>query len=123
MSTRSRSAVPPKASEPPPRAGTETQQVRGSRHPLVWTALCGALALGLLAPAAAVAMPIAAAESRATPSTPSEIAAADASGVTIPNLDDVRGNLSLPSVGGYGSALAWTSSDTVVIATDGVVAG
>src|SRR5215207_2573799 len=121
MSTRSSSAVPPgSASEPSPRAPGDTRRRRGSRHPLVWTAVCGALAVGLLAPVAAVAMPIAATQVLAA-STPGEIAAADASTIAIPNLDDVRGNLTLPSVGALGSSLVWTSSDDAVIDADGVV--
>src|SRR5690606_41875224 len=41
--------------------------------------------------------------------------------LTIPNLDDVRGNITLPEEGERGSALSWTSSHPEVIATDGVV--
>ncbi|WP_330286304.1 family 43 glycosylhydrolase [Streptomyces sp. NBC_00576] len=45
--------------------------------------------------------------------------AADA--LTVPNIDDVRGNLTLPSTGVYGTAVAWSSANPDVIATDGVV--
>jgi hypothetical protein len=80
-------------------------------------ALCAALMLALLAPAAAVAMPIVATAVTA----PGDVAASDASGVTIPNLDDVRGNITLPSSGSGGSSIAWTSSDPAVISADGLV--
>lgn len=45
----------------------------------------------------------------------------DLADLTIPNLDDVRGNITLPEEGERGSALSWTSSHPEVIATDGVV--
>lgn len=45
--------------------------------------------------------------------------AADA--LSVPNLADVRGNLTLPSTGAYGTAVAWSSANPDVIATDGVV--
>jgi len=41
--------------------------------------------------------------------------------LTVPNIDDVRGNITLPSTGGYGTAVAWASSNPDVIAADGVV--
>ncbi|MDX2548083.1 family 43 glycosylhydrolase [Streptomyces sp. WI04-05B] len=45
--------------------------------------------------------------------------AADA--LTVPNLDDIRGNITLPSTGAYGTAVAWSSANPDVIGTDGVV--
>ncbi|KOV61383.1 hydrolase [Streptomyces sp. NRRL WC-3618] len=45
--------------------------------------------------------------------------AADA--LTVPNIDDVRGNITLPSTGAYGTAVAWSSANPDVIAADGVV--
>ncbi|MFM9599115.1 family 43 glycosylhydrolase [Streptomyces turgidiscabies] len=45
--------------------------------------------------------------------------AADA--LTVPDIDDVRGNITLPSTGAYGTAVAWSSANPDVIATDGVV--
>ncbi|MDQ0936717.1 family 43 glycosylhydrolase [Streptomyces turgidiscabies] len=45
--------------------------------------------------------------------------AADA--LTVPNIDDVRGNITLPATGGYGTAVAWASSNPDVVAADGVV--
>ncbi|NEA64781.1 family 43 glycosylhydrolase [Streptomyces sp. SID12488] len=44
-----------------------------------------------------------------------------AEALTVPNIDDVRGNITLPSTGLYGTAVAWSSANTDVIATDGVV--
>ncbi|MEW2118822.1 family 43 glycosylhydrolase [Streptomyces sp. NPDC005474] len=44
-----------------------------------------------------------------------------ADALTVPNIDDVRGNITLPSTGAYGTALAWSSANPDVIAADGVV--
>jgi hypothetical protein len=52
---------------------------------------------------------------------PQDDATADAAGVAIPNLDDVRGNLTLPSTGELGSALTWSSDQPAVIDATGVV--
>lgn len=108
MTRSSTTASPPVAERPDRRR-------RNGRQSGV--ALCAALTLALLAPAAAVAMPIAATAVTA----PADVAASDASGVTIPNLDDVRGNITLPATGSGGSSLAWTSSDPAVVAADGLV--
>ncbi|GAA1767106.1 alpha-L-arabinofuranosidase C-terminal domain-containing protein [Agromyces humatus] len=80
-------------------------------------ALCAALSLALLAPSAAVGLPLATAVAAA----PGDIAASDAAGVTIPNLDDVRGNIALPVTGAGGSTLSWASNDASVISADGLV--
>ncbi|KRE30398.1 hypothetical protein ASG80_16700 [Agromyces sp. Soil535] len=80
-------------------------------------ALCAALTLALLAPAGAVGSPFASPAAAA----PADIAASDAAGVAIPNLDDVRGNITLPATGAGGSSLTWTSSDPAVVSTDGLV--
>lgn len=55
----------------------------------------------------------------AKPSPQSELDAA-AAALSIPNLDDVRGNLTLPGAP-TGIAIEWTSSEPTVITTDGVV--
>ncbi|MFF3374950.1 family 43 glycosylhydrolase [Streptomyces sp. NPDC002680] len=44
-----------------------------------------------------------------------------AEALTVPNIDDVRGNLTLPSTGVYGTAVAWSSADPDVVTADGVV--
>ncbi|WP_330269175.1 family 43 glycosylhydrolase [Streptomyces griseorubiginosus] len=41
--------------------------------------------------------------------------------LTVHNVDDVRGNLTLPSKGDYGTAVSWSSGDQAVIGDDGVV--
>lgn len=47
---------------------------------------------------------------------------ADLDGITLYNLDDVRGNMTLPSVGEvYGNKITWTSSDEKIISKTGVV--
>lgn len=46
---------------------------------------------------------------------------ADAAAISVPDLDDVRGNITLPTSGTHGSTIAWASDDTAVIATDGIV--
>ena len=46
---------------------------------------------------------------------------ADAAAISIPDIDDVRGNITLPTSGSHGSTIAWASDDTSVIDTDGVV--
>ena len=45
----------------------------------------------------------------------------DAAAVLIPNLDDVRSSINLPTEGANGSSITWKSSKPGVIATDGVV--
>ncbi|MET9381448.1 family 43 glycosylhydrolase [Streptomyces sp. NPDC002928] len=45
--------------------------------------------------------------------------AADA--LTVHNLDDVRGNLTLPTDGAYGTTVTWSSADPDVVSADGVV--
>ncbi|MER5514350.1 family 43 glycosylhydrolase [Streptomyces sp. NPDC002763] len=45
--------------------------------------------------------------------------AADA--LTVHDIDDVRGNLTLPTAGSYGTTVSWSSADPAVIAADGVV--
>ncbi|MFJ8636247.1 family 43 glycosylhydrolase [Streptomyces sp. NPDC093568] len=44
-----------------------------------------------------------------------------AAALTVHNLDDVRGNLTLPATGAYGTHVTWTSATPDVIASDGVV--
>ncbi|WP_405522138.1 family 43 glycosylhydrolase [Streptomyces canus] len=44
-----------------------------------------------------------------------------AQSLTVHNLDDVRGNLSLPATGAYDTKVAWSSADEKVIEKDGVV--
>lgn len=50
-----------------------------------------------------------------------EAVAGDAAGVVIPNLDDVRGNITLPTGGPTGTTLAWSSSAPDVISPTGEV--
>jgi alpha-L-arabinofuranosidase/regulation of enolase protein 1 (concanavalin A-like superfamily) len=76
-----------------------------------------AVALSLPASLATAAPPRVA----ATASAPAEVAAADASGVVVPNLDDVRGNVTLPTTGKGGSTLAWASSAPDAITPTGEV--
>lgn len=45
--------------------------------------------------------------------------AADA--LTVHDVDDVRGNLTLPATGAYGTAVSWSSADPDVLDADGVV--
>lgn len=47
--------------------------------------------------------------------TPDDLAGLDADSISIPNKDDIRGNISLPSKGTYGSDITWTSSNDNVI--------
>ncbi|WP_329445379.1 family 43 glycosylhydrolase [Streptomyces canus] len=44
-----------------------------------------------------------------------------AQSLTVHNLDDVRGNLTLPATGDYGTTVSWSSADEKVIEDDGVV--
>ncbi|WP_329224562.1 family 43 glycosylhydrolase [Streptomyces canus] len=44
-----------------------------------------------------------------------------AQSLTVHNLDDVRGNLTLPATGAYDTKVAWSSADEKVIEDDGVV--
>ncbi|MDT0484155.1 family 43 glycosylhydrolase [Streptomyces doebereineriae] len=44
-----------------------------------------------------------------------------AQSLTVHNLDDVRGNLTLPAAGDYGTTVSWSSADEKVIEDDGVV--
>ncbi|MDF3143203.1 MULTISPECIES: family 43 glycosylhydrolase [unclassified Streptomyces] len=44
-----------------------------------------------------------------------------AESLTVHNLDDVRGNLTLPATGSYGTDVAWSSARSDVISADGVV--
>ena len=44
-----------------------------------------------------------------------------AQSLTVHNLDDVRGNLTLPATGSYATKVAWSSADPDVIDADGVV--
>lgn len=53
--------------------------------------------------------------------TPRAGAEAALSSLTITNIDDVRGNLHLPSVGADSEPITWSSSDPSVISDDGVV--
>ncbi|WP_169747658.1 alpha-L-arabinofuranosidase C-terminal domain-containing protein [Demequina iriomotensis] len=53
--------------------------------------------------------------------TDEEAVAADLAALTIPNLDDVRGNITLPTAGVNGSAIAWETSDAAVITATGEV--
>ncbi|WP_200935428.1 family 43 glycosylhydrolase [Aeromicrobium sp. Root344] len=46
---------------------------------------------------------------------------ADAAAISIPDVDDVRGNITLPTSGSHGSAIAWASDDASTIDTDGIV--
>ncbi|MCH5677456.1 family 43 glycosylhydrolase [Streptomyces gilvus] len=50
--------------------------------------------------------------------TATEHAAED---LTVHNLDDVRGNLSLPATGSYGTRVTWSSAAPDVVSADGVV--
>lgn len=43
---------------------------------------------------------------------------ADVAALTIPNMDDIRGNITLPKVGKYGSAITWDSDKEEVISTE-----
>lgn len=53
--------------------------------------------------------------------TDEEAVEAAAAALAIPNVDDVRGNITLPTSGEGETAVAWASSDPGVITTDGVV--
>lgn len=44
-----------------------------------------------------------------------------AQSLAVHNLDDVRGNLTLPAAGDYGTTVSWSSADEKVIEDDGVV--
>ncbi|MFE6176760.1 family 43 glycosylhydrolase [Streptomyces sp. NPDC056464] len=44
-----------------------------------------------------------------------------AAALTVRNLDDVRGNLTLPARGGHGTDVTWTSAQPDVITSDGLV--
>ncbi|MEU6378811.1 family 43 glycosylhydrolase [Streptomyces sp. NPDC046909] len=44
-----------------------------------------------------------------------------AEALTVHNLDDVRGNLTLPADGDYGTEVAWSSADADVVSAEGVV--
>ncbi|MFF7531606.1 family 43 glycosylhydrolase [Streptomyces bobili] len=44
-----------------------------------------------------------------------------AEALTVRNLDDVRGNLTLPSTGAYGTTVTWSSANAGVVADDGTV--
>ncbi|MEE6282535.1 immunoglobulin-like domain-containing protein [Georgenia sp. MJ170] len=57
-------------------------------------------------------------EGRVTDSGAVEAAAA---ALSIPNVDDVRGNITLPTAGENETAIAWASNDSGVISADGVV--
>jgi beta-xylosidase len=46
---------------------------------------------------------------------------ADAAAISIPDIDDVRGNITLPTSGSHGSTIAWASDNTSIIDTTGVV--
>jgi hypothetical protein len=50
-----------------------------------------------------------------------EAVALDAAAVSIPNLDDVRSAINLPTEGANGSTITWKSDDREVIANDGIV--
>ncbi|MEU1479120.1 family 43 glycosylhydrolase [Streptomyces sp. NPDC005760] len=41
--------------------------------------------------------------------------------LTVHNIDDVRGNLTLPAAGDYGTTVSWSSADQGVVEDDGVV--
>ncbi|MFM9443257.1 family 43 glycosylhydrolase [Streptomyces acidiscabies] len=41
--------------------------------------------------------------------------------LTVHNLDDVRGNLALPSTGAYGTTVTWTSANPAAVSADGIV--
>ncbi|GAQ65099.1 family 43 glycosylhydrolase [Streptomyces scabiei] len=44
-----------------------------------------------------------------------------AEALTVHNLDDVRGNLTLPGAGGFGTKVSWSSANPDVVSADGVV--
>lgn len=44
-----------------------------------------------------------------------------AAALGVRNLDDVRGNLTLPATGAYGTAVTWSSAEPDVVSADGVV--
>ncbi|GAA0580687.1 hypothetical protein GCM10010172_76950 [Paractinoplanes ferrugineus] len=50
-----------------------------------------------------------------------EKAARAAEALTVANLDDARGNLTLPATGGYGSRIAWASADPATVTATGEV--
>ncbi|MGX9902105.1 immunoglobulin-like domain-containing protein [Arthrobacter sp. SA17] len=55
--------------------------------------------------------------------TPEDAAAvqAAASALAVTNINDVRGNLTLPSAGAEGTSIAWASEDSAVVDPSGVV--
>lgn len=64
--------------------------------------------------------PLAGVSAGAAPRTDSSLrSAVDA--LSVPNIDDVRGNLTLPTTGPNGTTVTWTSSDRVVITPTGEV--
>lgn len=103
--------VPPPTLQPPAVSAPRSPR----RRRVLVAALGAAMALAMLAPAAGTTPPAHAQQD------PQAVATADAEGVVIPNLDEVRGNVTLPTTGDGGSDLAWSSSDPAVIDTDGVV--
>lgn len=44
-----------------------------------------------------------------------------AQALTVHNLDDARGNLTLPATGAYGTTVTWSSANEAVVSSDGVV--
>lgn len=93
------------------RSRAEAPERRRTRSRVRTVTITGTLAFALIAPFGAATM------ASAIESPAAEAAA----GVVIPNLDDVRGNLTLPASGADGAALSWESSDPGVITADGVV--
>ncbi|GAA2720208.1 immunoglobulin-like domain-containing protein [Cellulomonas aerilata] len=53
--------------------------------------------------------------------TDAEAVQADLAAVAVPNLTDVRGNITLPTTGADGSTLTWASSAPAVVSATGVV--
>ena len=92
---------------------------RGRRAGTFWVATALCLALGATT---GVSSATAASGTAATTAAGTAAAApADDVQVVVPNLDDVRGNLTLPTTGAGGSTLVWTSSAPEVVSADGVV--
>lgn len=104
MTTRATGRAHPRRRQGAPDA--RRTRMRSTRLPLA-----GALAFALIAPLGAATI-AAAAESPA---------AEAAAGVVIPHLDDVRGNITLPTAGEGGASLSWATSDPDVITSAGVV--
>jgi beta-xylosidase len=78
--------------------------------------------LGVVLAVMAALVPLSGAGAGAVPQTEADPSAQSAaSTLSVPNIDDVRGNLTLPTTGPNGSTVTWTSSNRAVITPTGEV--